>query len=68
MKRCSDFLAACYLLPADHQNRVGFIQRNQRLNITKVECVLEQSMDFGWTVRAHQCQWYTAADYSRKTL
>ena len=67
MKRRSDVLPACYLLTADHQNRVGFIQRNQRLNITKVECILEQSMDFGGAVRAHQCQFYTALIPPRKT-
>jgi hypothetical protein len=56
MKGCSDVLAAYYLLPADHQNRVRFVQGSQSLNITKIERLLEQSMDFGWAVRAHQSQ------------
>ncbi len=61
VKRCPYVLASCYLISVDHQNRVGFIQRNQRLYVTNVECVLEQSMKFGWAMRSHHRKWYTAS-------
>jgi hypothetical protein len=57
LKRRPYVLAACYLPSVYHQNRVEFIQGNQRLSITKVECVLEKSMNFGRAVRSHHRKW-----------